>query len=79
MRAGPRRLMLLIMAMEAGKGTNEKCCRAVWVQGSSLVTSTRNRKGYPMYQMGQKEIDAVAAVIRSGQMFRYRGGEGRPG
>ncbi len=29
-----------------------------------------------MYEMGQPEIDAVAAVLRSGQMFRYRGGEG---
>jgi dTDP-4-amino-4,6-dideoxygalactose transaminase len=29
-----------------------------------------------MYEIGQEEIDAVAAVIRSGQMFRYRGGEG---
>jgi len=29
-----------------------------------------------MYEMGQQEIDAVAAVIRSGQLFRYRGGEG---
>ncbi len=29
-----------------------------------------------MYEIGQPEIDAVAAVIRSGQMFRYRGGEG---
>ncbi|MEK7412434.1 MAG: DegT/DnrJ/EryC1/StrS family aminotransferase, partial [Planctomycetota bacterium] len=29
-----------------------------------------------MYEIGQEEIDAVAKVIRSGQMFRYRGGEG---
>lgn len=29
-----------------------------------------------MYEIGQPEIDAVAAVIRSGQLFRYRGGEG---
>ena len=29
-----------------------------------------------MYQIGQAEIDAVAKVIHSGQMFRYRGGEG---
>jgi len=29
-----------------------------------------------MYEMGQKEIDAVARVIRKGQLFRYRGGEG---
>ena len=29
-----------------------------------------------MYEMGQEEIDAVAEVIRSGQLFRYRGGEG---
>jgi dTDP-4-amino-4,6-dideoxygalactose transaminase len=28
-----------------------------------------------MYEMGQQEIDAVSAVLRSGQMFRYRGGE----
>lgn len=29
-----------------------------------------------MYEIGQPEIDAVAAVLRSGQLFRYRGGEG---
>lgn len=29
-----------------------------------------------MYEMGQAEIDAVSQVIRSGQLFRYRGGEG---
>ena len=29
-----------------------------------------------MYEIGQEEIDAVAAVLRSGQLFRYRGGEG---
>ena len=29
-----------------------------------------------MYAMGQREIDAVAQVVRSGQLFRYRGGEG---
>ncbi|NQT94238.1 MAG: DegT/DnrJ/EryC1/StrS family aminotransferase [Lentisphaerae bacterium] len=29
-----------------------------------------------MYEMGQEEIDAVAKVIQSGQLFRYRGGEG---
>lgn len=29
-----------------------------------------------MYEIGQEEIDAVSAVIRSGQWFRYRGGEG---
>ena len=29
-----------------------------------------------MYEIGQEEIDAVSAVIRSGQLFRYRGGEG---
>lgn len=28
-----------------------------------------------MYEMGQDEIDAVAEVIRTGQLFRYRGGE----
>jgi dTDP-4-amino-4,6-dideoxygalactose transaminase len=28
-----------------------------------------------MYEMGQQEIEAVSAVLRSGQMFRYRGGE----
>lgn len=28
-----------------------------------------------MYEMGQQEIDAVSAVLRSGQLFRYRGGE----
>jgi len=31
-----------------------------------------------MYEMGQEEIDAVAGVIRSGQLFRYRGGEDGP-
>ena len=29
-----------------------------------------------MYEIGQEEIDAVAKVIRSGQLFRFRGGEG---
>ncbi len=29
-----------------------------------------------MYTIGQEEIDAVTAVLRSGQLFRYRGGEG---
>ena len=29
-----------------------------------------------MYAMGQPEIDALSRVIRSGQLFRYRGGEG---
>ena len=29
-----------------------------------------------MYVIGDEEIDAVARVIRSGQLFRYRGGEG---
>ena len=29
-----------------------------------------------MYAMGQREIDAVAQVVRSRQLFRYRGGEG---
>ncbi len=29
-----------------------------------------------MYEIGQAEIDAVARVINSGQLFRYRGGEG---
>jgi dTDP-4-amino-4,6-dideoxygalactose transaminase len=29
-----------------------------------------------MYELGQREIDAVAKVIREGQLFRYRGGEG---
>jgi len=29
-----------------------------------------------MYEIGQEEIDAVAKVIRSKQLFRYRGGEG---
>lgn len=29
-----------------------------------------------MYEIGQEEVDAVSSVIRSGQMFRYRGGEG---
>jgi dTDP-4-amino-4,6-dideoxygalactose transaminase len=29
-----------------------------------------------MYEIGQEEIDAVARVIRSKQLFRYRGGEG---
>lgn len=28
-----------------------------------------------MYEMGQQEIDAVSAVLRSKQLFRYRGGE----
>jgi dTDP-4-amino-4,6-dideoxygalactose transaminase len=29
-----------------------------------------------MYEIGQEEIDAVSEVIRSGQLCRYRGGEG---
>lgn len=29
-----------------------------------------------MYQIGKEEIDAVRKVIESGQLFRYRGGEG---
>ncbi len=29
-----------------------------------------------MYEIGQSEIDAVTNVLRSGQLFRYRGGEG---
>lgn len=29
-----------------------------------------------MYEIGQKEIDAVAKVIENGQFMRYRGGEG---
>jgi dTDP-4-amino-4,6-dideoxygalactose transaminase len=29
-----------------------------------------------MYEIGQEEIDAVSAVLRAGQLFRYRGGEG---
>ena len=29
-----------------------------------------------MYESGQPEIDAVSQVIRTGQLFRYRGGEG---
>jgi len=29
-----------------------------------------------MFELGQREIDAVAKVIREGQLFRYRGGEG---
>ncbi len=29
-----------------------------------------------MYEMGQREINAAAKVIREGQLFRYRGGEG---
>ncbi len=29
-----------------------------------------------MYEMGQREINAVARVIGEGQLFRYRGGEG---
>ena len=29
-----------------------------------------------MYEIGKREIDAVAKVISSGMMFRYRGGEG---
>ncbi len=29
-----------------------------------------------MYEMGKPELDAIKAVIESGQTFRYRGGEG---
>lgn len=29
-----------------------------------------------MYEIGEREIEAVAEVIRSGKLFRYRGGEG---
>ena len=29
-----------------------------------------------MYKIGKEEIDAVRKVIESGQLFRYRGGEG---
>ncbi len=29
-----------------------------------------------MYEIGKREIDAVAKVINSGMLFRYRGGEG---
>jgi dTDP-4-amino-4,6-dideoxygalactose transaminase len=29
-----------------------------------------------MYEIGEAEIEAVARVIRKGQLFRYRGGEG---
>ncbi len=29
-----------------------------------------------MYELGKREIDAIAKVINSGQLFRYRGGEG---
>lgn len=29
-----------------------------------------------MYEIGEAEVDAVARVLRSGQFFRYRGGEG---
>src|SRR5690606_668143 len=29
-----------------------------------------------MYAMGEEEITAVTTVLRSGQLFRYRGGEG---
>ncbi len=29
-----------------------------------------------MYEIGKREIDAVAKIINDGQMFRYRGGEG---
>ncbi len=29
-----------------------------------------------MYEIGKREIEAVAKVIRGGMMFRYRGGEG---
>ena len=28
-----------------------------------------------MYEFGQAEIDAATRVLRSGQLFRYRGGE----
>ena len=29
-----------------------------------------------MYIMGEEEVEAVRRVIESGQLFRYRGGEG---
>jgi len=29
-----------------------------------------------MYEIGENEIRAVSRVIKSGQLFRYRGGEG---
>ena len=29
-----------------------------------------------MYELGKKEIDAVTKVLKEGQLFRYRGGEG---
>jgi dTDP-4-amino-4,6-dideoxygalactose transaminase len=34
------------------------------------------REFVAMYQIGKEEIDAVRKVIESGQLFRYRGGEG---
>ena len=30
-----------------------------------------------MYAIGENEIRAVARVVKSGQLFRYRGGEGQ--
>src|ERR1035437_6045721 len=41
-----------------------------------LCEQVEQQEVRPMYEIGDKEIQAVARVIKSGQLFRYRGGEG---